>query len=112
MGVSPGVAEGRAHVVLDTADPRGLEPNEILIAPISDPAWTPLFLCAAAVVVDVGAQQSHPAIVAREFRIPAIVSVTDATRLIADGRWLRVDANSGEKHIDRTHLWSSVLAAP
>ena len=102
MGVCPGVAEGRARVVLDPADPRGLEPNEILVAPITDPAWTPLFLCAAAVVVDVGAQQSHAAIVARELGIPAIVSVTGATRLIPDGTWLRVDANNGEVHIDRT----------
>jgi phosphohistidine swiveling domain-containing protein len=99
LGVCPGVAEGRARVVLDPADPRGLEPHEILVAPITDPAWTPLFLGAAAVVVDVGAQQSHAAIVARELGIPAVVSVTGATRLIPDGTWLRVDANTGEVHI-------------
>ncbi len=102
MGVCPGIAEGRARVVLDPADPRGLGPNEVLVAPITDPAWTPLFLCAAAVVVDVGAQQSHAAIVARELGIPAVVSVTGASRLIPDGTWLRVDANTGEVHIDRT----------
>lgn len=102
MGVCPGVAEGRARVVLDPADPRGLEPDEILVAPITDPAWTPLFLGAAAVVVEVGAQQSHAAIVARELGIPAVVSVTGATRLIADGTWIRVDANAGEIHIDPT----------
>lgn len=99
MGVCPGVAEGRARVVLDPADPRGLEPDEILVAPITDPAWTPLFLGAAAVVVEVGAQQSHAAIVARELGIPAVVSVTGATRLIPDGVWVRVDANAGEVHI-------------
>ena len=102
IAVCPGIAEGRARVVLDPADPRGLEPDEILVAPITDPAWTPLFLGAAAVVVEVGAQQSHAAIVARELGIPAIVSVTDATRLIPDGTWLRVDANTGLVHIDRT----------
>ena len=102
MGVCPGIAEGRARVVLDPADPRGLEPDEILVAPITDPAWTPLFLSAAAVVVEVGAQQSHAAIVARELGIPAVVSVTGATRLIPDGTWLRVDANRGEIHIDRS----------
>lgn len=102
IAVCPGIAEGRARVVLDPADPRGLEPDEILIAPITDPAWTPLFLGAAAVVVEVGAQQSHAAIVARELGIPAVVSVTDATRLIPDGTWIRVDANTGEIHIDRT----------
>ena len=102
LAVCPGIAEGRARVVLDPADPRGLEPDEILIAPITDPAWTPLFLGAAAVVVEVGAQQSHAAIVARELGIPAVVSVTGATRLIPDGTWLRVDANTGQIHIDRT----------
>lgn len=102
IGVCPGIAEGRARVVLDPADPRGLEPDEILVAPITDPAWTPLFLGAAAVVVDVGAQQSHAAIVARELGIPAVVSVTGATRLIPDGTWLRVDADRGEIHIDRS----------
>jgi rifampicin phosphotransferase len=102
IGVCPGIAEGRARVVLDPGDPRGLEPDEILVAPITDPAWTPLFLGAAAVVVEVGAQQSHAAIVARELGIPAVVSVTNVTRLIPDGTWLRVDANTGEVHIDRT----------
>lgn len=102
IAVCPGIAEGRARVVLDPADPRGLEPDEILVAPITDPAWTPLFLGAAAVVVEVGAQQSHAAIVARELGIPAVVSVTDATRLISDGTWIRVDADTGEIHIDRT----------
>ncbi len=102
IGVCPGVAEGRARVVLDPTDPRGLEPDEILVAPITDPAWTPLFLGAAGVVVDVGAQQSHAAIVARELGIPAVVSVTDATRLIRDGTWIRVDAGKGEVHIDTT----------
>jgi pyruvate,water dikinase len=91
MGVCPGVAEGRARVVLDPA-----------VAPITDPAWTPPFLGAAAVVVEVGAQQSHAAIVAREFGIPAVVRVTGATRLIPGGTWLRVDANTGQVHIDRT----------
>ncbi len=102
MGVCPGVVEGRARVVLDPADPRGLEPDEILVAPFTDPAWTPLFLGAAAVVVEVGAQQSHAAIVARELGIPAVVSVTGAIRMIPDGTWLRVDADRGEVHIDRT----------
>ena len=85
MGVCPGIASGPARVVLDPADPRDLEPDDVLVAPITDPAWTPLFLAVAAVVVDVGAQQSHAAIVARELGIPAVVSVTDASRTIADG---------------------------
>ena len=99
IAVCPGVASGRARIVLDPADPRGIEPDEILVAPITDPAWTPLFLAAAAVVVDVGAQQSHAAIVARELGIPAIVSVTGASSTIPDGTWLTVDANTGEVHV-------------
>ena len=63
---SPGVARGRARVVMDPADPDGLEPGEVLIAPLTDPAWTPLFLPAAAVVVNVGALMSHAVIVSRE----------------------------------------------
>ena len=75
MGVCPGTASGFARVVIDPADPY-LGPDDVLVAPITDPAWTPLFLAVAAVVVDVGAQQSHAAIVARELGIPAVVSVT------------------------------------
>jgi phosphohistidine swiveling domain-containing protein len=95
----PGVAEGRARVVLDLADPRGLEPDDILIAPLTDPAWTPLFLGAACVVVDVGAQQRHAAIVSRELGIPAVVSVTAAQRNIVDGSWVRVDGDTGDVHV-------------
>jgi pyruvate,water dikinase len=95
IGVCGGVASGPARVILDPADPRDIQPGEILVAPITDPAWTPLFLSAAAVVVDVGAQQSHAAIVARELGIPAVVSVTGASQTIADGTWLDVDGDRG-----------------
>ena len=95
IGVCGGVASGPARVILDPADPRDIQPGDVLVAPITDPAWTPLFLSAAAVVVDVGAQQSHAAIVARELGIPAVVSVTGASRTIADGTWLDVDGDRG-----------------
>jgi pyruvate,water dikinase len=91
----PGEATGRARVVLDPADPGALEPGDILVAPITDPAWTPLFVPAAAVVVDVGAQLSHAVIVSRELGIPCVVSVTGGTRLIPDGAQIRVDGTSG-----------------
>jgi len=91
----PGVARGRARVVLDPADPRGLAPGEVLIAPITDPAWTPLFVPAEAVVVDVGAQLSHAVIVSRELGIPAVVSVTGATARIPDGALVEVDGDRG-----------------
>jgi pyruvate,water dikinase len=95
IGVCGGVASGPARVILDPADPRDIQPGDVLVAPITDPAWTPLFLSAAAVVVDVGAQQSHAAIVARELGIPAVVSVTGASHTIADGTWLDVDGDRG-----------------
>jgi len=91
----PGVARGRARVVTHPGDPRGLAPGEVLIAPLTDPAWTPLFLAAEAVVVDVGAIMSHAVIVSRELGIPCVVSATDASRQIPDGALIEVDGSAG-----------------
>jgi len=91
----PGVSRGRARVVLDPADPGDLGPGDVLVAPITDPSWTPLFLAAEAVVVDVGAVMSHAVIVSRELGIPCIVSATNATKLIPDGALIEVDGNNG-----------------
>ncbi|MEA3056932.1 MAG: rifampicin phosphotransferase [Actinomycetota bacterium] len=91
----PGVARGRARVVLDPSDPTALEPGDILVAPLTDPAWTPLFVPAAAVVVDVGAQITHAVIVSRELGIPCVVSVTGATKTIPDGAEIEVDGTNG-----------------
>lgn len=91
----PGTATGRARVILDPGDPGALEPGDILVAPVTDPAWTPLFVPAAAVVVDVGAQITHAVIVSRELGIPCVVSVTGATRRIPDGALIRVDGTTG-----------------
>jgi phosphohistidine swiveling domain-containing protein len=91
----PGTATGTARVILDPADPLALEPGEILVAPITDPAWTPLFVPAAAVIVEVGAQVSHAVIVSRELGIPCVVSVQHATRRIANGTKLSVDGTTG-----------------
>jgi pyruvate,water dikinase len=92
----PGAHTGRARVILDPDDPGALEPGDVLVAPITDPAWTPLFVPAGAVVVDVGAQISHAVIVSRELGIPCVVSVTDATRRIPDGATVTVDGTTGE----------------
>lgn len=91
----PGVARGRARVVLDPSDPGDLGPGDVLVAPITDPSWTPLFLAADAVVVDVGATMSHAVIVSRELGIPCVVSAVGATRRIPDGALLEVDGNRG-----------------
>jgi rifampicin phosphotransferase len=92
---SPGVVTGTAKVLLSIDDPTELEPGDILIAPSTDPAWTPLFLAAGAVVVNVGAVGTHAVIVSRELGIPCVPAVTDATRRIPTGANITVDGNSG-----------------
>lgn len=95
MSGAPGTYTGKARVILDPADPLALEPGEVLIAPLTDPAWTPLFVPAGAVVVNVGALVSHAIIVSRELGIPCVVSVTDATERIPDGATITVDGTAG-----------------
>jgi pyruvate,water dikinase len=95
QGVCAGVARGTVRIVRDPTDPRSLEPGDILVAPITDPAWTPLFLAVAGVVVEVGAQQSHAAIVARELGIPAVVGVAGATTRLVDGQSIEIDGATG-----------------
>jgi pyruvate,water dikinase len=92
---SPGVARGRARIVMHPSDPMAIDPGDVLIAPITDPAWTPLFVPAAAVVVNVGAQVSHAVIVSRELGIPCVVSVQHATDCIPDGALVEVDGSTG-----------------
>jgi rifampicin phosphotransferase len=90
-----GVARGPARVLLDPGDPLALEPGDILVAPNTDPSWTPLFVPAAGVIVDVGAMNSHAVIVSRELGIPCAVSVVDATKRIPDGALVEVDGGTG-----------------
>jgi pyruvate,water dikinase len=92
---SPGVYEGKARVILD---PRGakLEPGEVLVAPSTDPAWTPLFLSAGALVMELGGIMSHGSVVAREYGIPAVVGVPEATQRLRTGQRVRVDGESGQ----------------
>ncbi|WP_040822079.1 PEP-utilizing enzyme [Nocardia jiangxiensis] len=90
-----GLVKGRARVLTSPDDPSALEPGEILVAPITDPSWTPLFVAASAVVVNVGAPFSHAAIVSRELGIPCVVSATDATTRIPDGARIEVDGTTG-----------------
>ncbi|MFD8396535.1 PEP-utilizing enzyme [Streptomyces sp. NPDC059680] len=92
---SGGVARGRARVVMSPDDPSALDPGDVLIAPHADPSWTPLFVSAAAVIVEVGAPVSHIAIVSRELGIPCI-AVAEATLRIPDGAMIEVDGNIGQ----------------
>jgi pyruvate,water dikinase len=93
--VSSGTARGRALVVETLEEAQGLEPGEILIAASADPAWTPLFLVAGAVVLEQGGLLSHPAIVAREYGLPAVVNVPHVTRIVRTGQTVTVDAERG-----------------
>lgn len=93
---APGTVTGVARVVLDPSNPGAVGPGDIMVAPTTDPSWTPLFLSAGGVVVNVGAVASHAAIVCRELGVPCAVSVVDATRRIPDGATISIDGASGE----------------
>jgi pyruvate,water dikinase len=93
---SAGVARGRARVIHDLSEIAAFEPGEILIAPQTDPSWTPLFMVSAGVVVDVGAMGSHAMIVSRELGIPCAAGVPNATNRIPTGTLLEVDGSSGK----------------
>jgi pyruvate,water dikinase len=92
---SPGMARGPAKVLLSLADASKLQPGDILVAQMTLPPWTPLFGIAAAVVTDIGGVLSHCAIVAREYRIPAVVGAGRATKAVQDGQMLEVDGSAG-----------------
>jgi menaquinone-dependent protoporphyrinogen IX oxidase/phosphohistidine swiveling domain-containing protein len=93
-GVSPGVHDGVVRV-LDSPVGAALAPGEVLVAASTDPGWTPLFLLAGALVMEVGGVISHGAIVAREYGIPAVATVPDATRRLRTGQRVRVDGGAG-----------------
>jgi pyruvate,water dikinase len=91
---SPGQVTARARVILDPTSAH-LEPGEVLVAPSTDPGWTPLFLTASALVMEMGGMMSHGAVVAREYGIPAIVGVEGATERIVNGVTVTVDGTKG-----------------
>ncbi|MBN1582084.1 MAG: phosphoenolpyruvate synthase [Anaerolineae bacterium] len=93
--VSPGVIEGVVRVVLDPRTAQ-LVPGEILVCPGTDPSWTPLFLTAGGLVMEVGGMMTHGAVVAREYGLPAVVGVHEATQRLHTGQRVRVDGASGQ----------------
>jgi pyruvate,water dikinase len=92
---SPGIAEGPVRVIRSASDFGRLRPGDVLVAPYTNPAWTPLFGRAAAVVVDGGGAGSHAAIVAREYNLPAVMGTVTGTQKLVDGEWVRVDGYRG-----------------
>ncbi|MEH0449266.1 phosphoenolpyruvate synthase [Streptomyces sp. B21-102] len=94
LPVSDGIVEGRARVILDMAQ-ADLEPGDILVTAYTDPSWSPLFVGITGLVTEVGGLMTHGAVIAREYGLPAVVGVEQATRLIRDGQLIRVHATDG-----------------
>ena len=94
LAVSAGVVEGRARVVLDIAD-ADVAPGDILVTVATDPSWSPAFVPISGVVTEVGGLMTHGAVIAREYGLPAVVGVPQATRLIHDGQRIRVHGSEG-----------------
>lgn len=94
LPVSAGVIEGRAHVILRMED-ADLEEGDILVTAFTDPSWTPLFVSIKGLVAEVGGLMTHGAVIAREYGLPAVVGVENATRLIKDGQRIRVNGTEG-----------------
>jgi rifampicin phosphotransferase len=92
--ISPGVARGRIKV-LHSAKEKQLLPGEILVARVTDPGWTPLFINAAGIVLEIGGALQHGAVVAREYGIPCVSSLDNATTLLKDGQFVEVDGSNG-----------------
>jgi phosphoenolpyruvate synthase/pyruvate phosphate dikinase len=94
LPVSAGVIEGRARVILNMAD-ADLDEGDILVTAFTDPSWTPLFVAIKGLVTEVGGLMTHGAVIAREYGLPAVVGVENATRLIKDGQRIRVHGTDG-----------------
>ena len=92
---SAGVARGTARIIHSLAEASRLQPGDVLVAPYTEPPWTPLFATAVAIVTNTGGVLSHSAVVAREYRIPAVVGTGDATTTFQDGQLIEVDGNTG-----------------
>ena len=95
LPASPGRASGRVRIIRGPEDFERLQPGDVLVAPATAPAWTPLFSRCAAVVTDTGSVLAHASLVAREFGIPAVVGTGDATARLSDGQVVTVDGSLG-----------------
>ena len=93
--VSPGVAEGNVHIIFNPSGAQ-LAPGEILVCPGTDPAWTPLFMAAGGLITEVGGMMTHGSVVAREYGIPAVVGVHEATTRLKNGQRIRIDGTTGK----------------
>ncbi len=94
LAVSSGVIEGRARVILKMED-ADIEEGDILVTTFTDPSWTPLFVSVKGLVTEVGGLMTHGAVIAREYGLPAVVGVENATKRISDGQKIRVNGTDG-----------------
>lgn len=92
--VSSGIVEGRARVILNINEAK-IEEGDILITKFTDPSWTPIFVLVKGLVTEVGGMMTHGAVVAREYGLPAVAGVDDATKLIKDGQRIRINGTEG-----------------
>ncbi len=99
VGTSPGTVTGVARVINRLSDIGRVEKGDILVTNSTDPGWTPVFLIISGLVIETGGLLAHGSILSREYRLPAITSVRNATRLIQDGSRITVDANAGVVHL-------------
>ena len=99
VGCSPGVVTGRAKVISDPRECSEFEEGDVLVAPITDPGWSPLFVTAGGLVMELGGTLSHGVIIAREYGIPAVVGVKNATKIIKTGQEITIDGNKGVVYI-------------
>jgi len=99
LAASGGVAEGRVRILRDSSQAADFEPGEVLVIAAADTGWSPLFLAAAGVVTELGGPLSHAAIILREYGVPAVVNVTNATRSLRDGDLVRLDGDVGTVEI-------------
>jgi pyruvate,water dikinase len=99
LAASGGVAEGRVRILRDSSQAADFEPGEVLVVAAADTGWSPLFLAASGVVTELGGPLSHAAIILREYAVPAVVNVTNATRSLRDGDLVRLDGDAGTVEI-------------
>ena len=101
LGISPGSIRGRVRILHTFAEMDRLQPGEVLVTRATDPGWTPLFLVASALVLELGSVLSHGAVVAREYGLPAVVNVEGVTRILQDGMEVTVDGDRGRVIVHR-----------
>lgn len=99
MGVAAGKASGAARLIYHPDEGEKLQAGDVLVAPSTDPGWTPLFLRASAIVMETGGSISHGAIVAREYGIPAVVNIPGVLKMIKDSQRITVDGDEGKVYL-------------